>query len=105
MKFDNTYNEVVMHIAEGRSKSDYTIYHKTYTSAMDAVLEFVKTNGYTVDDEEWFMEVTTGNGRPSEGKTTRHNLSLYKGEKETRRRVHVQVFGMTTQYELNMYIS
>ena len=93
-------------------KKDYTIYHNTLTSAITEMLAFVKKNGYTVDDDEVFDTVSTGPKKPSDGKTNRYTLRLYKGDKEQRKSVHFQVYGIgsskqtaTGRYELNMYIS
>lgn len=94
---------------ERKSKSDYKIYHETYTSAVDEMLEFIKKNGYEISEDEIFNQITTGHGRPKNGSTTRHTLELTKNGKEQNKRLHVQVYDMGNSrgntYELNMYIS
>lgn len=88
-------------------KLDYKIYHKSFTDALDEVLAFVKKNGYEVKDDDIFNEVSTKypRARPSEGKTNSFKLQLYKDDKPSRRYVNFQVYGLSTQYELNIYIS
>jgi hypothetical protein len=85
-------------------KSDYEIYHKTYTSAVQEVIRFVEKNGYKVDEDDRFRIVGTGTRRPSEGKTTAFELPLYRQDgNPAMTKIVVQVYGMRTQFELNMY--
>lgn len=93
-------------------KKDYVIYHDTLTAAVTEVLAFVKKNGYTTNDEEFFDTVSTGPKKPSDGKTNRYTLSLYKGDKEQKKALHFQVYGIGSskrtpagRYELTAYIS
>jgi hypothetical protein len=83
------------------SKSDYTIYHNSFTEAVDEMVKFSEKNGYTIDPDEMWNEVSTRypRGRPAEGKTHRFDIKLAKN-----RVLHAQVFGMGKKYELNMYI-
>jgi len=90
-------------MAEG--KSNYPIYHDSYTKAMATALDFARRNGYTVTDTEIENEITFGQGKPSVGKTTKHSLQLMKGDKEQKKRLQVQVYGLDTKFELNMYIN
>ena len=86
-------------------KKDYEIYHKTFTSAVEEVEKFAEKNGYEIDSDEMFNKVGTGPKKPSVGKTNEYHLTLMKNGKEDRKKLHFQVHGMRTQYELNMYIS
>ncbi len=86
-------------------KKDYEIYHKTFTSAIEEVEKFAEKNGYEIDSDEMFNVVGTGPKRPGVGKTNKYHLTLMKNGKEDRKKLHFQVYGMKTQYELNMYIS
>ena len=86
-------------------KKDYEIYHKTFTSAVEEVEKFAEKNGYEIDSDEMFNKVGTGPKKPSVGKTNEYHLKLMKNGKEDRKKLHFQVYGMKTQYELNMYIS
>ena len=91
-------------LTERKSKKDYEVYHKSYTSAVDEMLAFIEKNGYEISEDEVFQSITVGPGRPGNGKTTRHSLELTKGGKEQRKRLQVQVYNMGSSYELNMYI-
>ena len=66
---------------------------------------FAEKNGYEIDSDEMFNVVGTGPKRPAVGKTNKYHLTLMKNGKEDRKKLHFQVYGMKTQYELNMYIS
>jgi len=89
-----------------KSKSDYEIYHDSYTSALSEVLDFVARNGYKVDEDLWFTNVSSGPRKPSAGKTNSFTLELEKGGKPTRKVVSFQVYGLESgRYELNAYIS
>lgn len=90
-------------ISEG--KQDYQIYHKSYTEAIQEMEAFAKKNGYELDDDEMFDKIGNGPRKPGEGKTNSFNIDLYKGGKKVNnRRLHAQVYGMGSRYELNMYI-
>lgn len=84
-------------------------YFESFTGAVEHVLRTVKKKGFEVDDEDWFSKVALGGrygrGRPSRGKTHSFSVRLLKNGKETRTKVHFQVYGMKDTYELNMYIS
>lgn len=97
-------------LSEG--KKDYTIYHNSFTDAVTEVIAFIKKNGFEYSDDEWFDTVSTGPKKPSDGKTNRYTLKLYKGDKEQKKAVHFQVYGIGSskrtaagRYELNLYIS
>ena len=66
----------------------------------------MKKNGYEIDDDEWFREVSTGPRKPSKGKTNSFSLPIYKNGKKQRKRVHFQVYGLDSgNYELTGYIA
>jgi hypothetical protein len=91
-------------------KSDYQIYHNTYTAAMQEVEKFVKKNGFTLDDEsdpenigaQQFDKVGMGPRKPTKGKTNKFTFDLYKNNKKTKKYLQVQVYG-DERFELNMY--
>lgn len=86
-------------------KKDFRIHHKSYTSAMQEAYYFAEKNGYQVDEEDIFQQVTTGRGKPSVGETRKHSLLLTKNGKPQRKALQVQVYGMDSgTYELNVYI-
>ena len=108
----NTVDTVNRLIVEG--KSDYEIYHSSYTSSVQEIERFVKKNGYTFGetkeeaDEQLFNVIGTGPPKPSKGKTNKIDLELWKGKKKQKKLLHAQVYNRGTSgntFELNMYIS
>ena len=87
------------HIDEKKG-SDYQLYHKDFSSAMQHAYAVAKKRGYTVDPEEIDNKVATGPRKPSSGKTNRYILGTDK-----KQNLHVQVANLDNKrYELNMYI-
>ena len=85
-------------------KSDYEVYHKSYTSAINAARDYAEKNGYEINDDDSFTKIGMGPRKPSEGKTNRFSIELSKDGKVQRKQLHIQVYGMKNQYELNAYI-
>ena len=80
--------------------SDYELYHKTFSGAMQHAYAHAKKKGFTVDPDEIDNKVATGPKKPSAGKTNRYILGTDKKQK-----VHIQVANLDNKrYELNMYI-
>lgn len=87
----------------------YAVYHNSYTSAIDAALNHAHAKGYTYDKEEAARTIGSGPKKPSEGKTNRISIDLYRyGKLEKNKRLHIQVYNMGKDlkkpYELNCYI-
>ena len=81
------------------------IYHNTYTAAIQTAIDAALAKGYETDDDNRYMEIGCGRGKPSEGQSTRHTLDLYKdGVLVKNRNLYIQVYGMSLSYELNYYI-
>tara|TARA_B110000503_G_C7041012_1_gene368211 strand:- start:319 stop:690 length:372 start_codon:yes stop_codon:yes gene_type:complete len=92
---------------KGATRSKFEIHHRSYTSAMKEAYDYAEVNGYLVDEDDIFQEVTTGRGRPKIGETRKHSLGLwgFKSGKKQRKALQVQVYGMESgTYELNAYI-
>lgn len=85
-------------------KSDYEVYHKSYTSAINAAREYAEKQGYEINNDDAFTKIGMGPRKPSEGKTNRFSIELSKDGKVQRKQLHIQVYGMKNQYELNAYI-
>lgn len=85
-------------------KSDYEVYHKSYTSAINAAREYAEKKGYEINDDDSFRKIGMGPRKPSEGKTNRFSIELSKDGKVQRKQLHIQVYGMKNGYELNAYI-
>ena len=86
-------------------KSDYEIYHKDYSTAVQAAIKQAEKRGFEVDMDDWHDKVATGPKKPSAGKTNSFSVNLMKDGKESKKKLHLQVYNMDNQkYELNMYI-
>jgi len=86
------------------AKSDYEVYHKSYTSAINAAREYAEKKGYDINDDDSFTKIGMGPRKPSEGKTNKFSIELSKDGKPSRKQLHIQVYGMRNSYELNAYI-
>jgi hypothetical protein len=106
------------------AKSDYPVYHFTYSAAINTAKEYAEKKGYEVDDEDSFRKIGMGPRKPSAGKTNRFSIELTKGGKPQKKLLHIQVYNMGTfkrdnsdgsytkslhggqdRYELNAYIN
>lgn len=86
-------------------KSNYEIYHNSFSSAVQTAAKYAELKGYTIVDDHWFNQIATGPKRPSEGNTNRYSIELEKDGKLQKKQLHIQVYGMGNKYELNCYIS
>lgn len=83
-------------------------YFTSYSGAITSALDSAKKKGFEVDEDDVFNQVTTGQGKPSKGKTVRHTLKLTKGGKAQKKALHIQVYNRGTNgktFELNSYIA
>lgn len=97
---DNIFKKIIK-----ESKKDYEVYHKSYTSAINAALDYAENKGYSYDKDETADKIGLGPKKPSEGKTNRFTIGLKKDGKEQKKSLHIQVYGMRNNYELNTYIN
>jgi hypothetical protein len=86
------------------AKSDYEVYHKSYTSAINAAKEYAEKKGYEINNDDSFTKIGMGPRKPSEGKTNRFDIELSKDGKVQKKKLQIQVYGMKNSYELNAYI-
>ncbi len=86
-------------------KESHGTYFKTFSEAVQHARADAEKRGFVVDDQDWFDLVTTGSGKPSEGKTFSASLGLTANGKPSNKRLSVQVYGMGSSYELNHYIA
>jgi len=86
------------------AKSDYEVYHKSYTSAIEAARAYAEKKGFEIDNDDAFTKIGVGPKKPSEGKTNSFSIRLSKDGKEQKKQLHIQVYGMKNSYELNAYI-
>ena len=88
-----------------KEASEYPVYNKTYTSAIEAARAYALKKGYEIEDDEMFTKVAMNSKRPGVGKTTRVSLELMRNGKPQKKMLHIQVYGMDRYgYELNTYI-
>ena len=87
------------------NKKGYEIYHNSYTSAINAALEYAEKNGYTYDQEETAKKIEMGPKKPDEGVTNRFMITLFKDGVEQKKALQIQIYGMGEGYELNCYIA
>jgi hypothetical protein len=95
-------------VTERRKDSAQDTYFSTYSAAVQYAKAQAEKQGYEVEEDDWFQQVTTGKGKPGRGKTTRHTLKLMKNGKPTRKGLAIQVYNRDTDkntYELNYYVS
>ena len=86
-------------------KSDYEIYHKDYSTAVQTAIKQAEKRGYEVDMDDWHDKVATGPKKPSSGKTNSFSVNLMKDGKPSKKKLQMQVYNMDNhKYELNMYI-
>jgi hypothetical protein len=86
-------------------------YFDSYAKAVSTVYEYVESQGYKINDDDWFREVTVG-GKPKAGNTkTSWGIGLSKNGKELRKCLHIDVYRIempdyaNDRFELNWYIS
>lgn len=87
-------------------QAEPTAYHKSYTSAINAVEDYAKYKGFELDQDEYSKAYIDAFFKPTEGQTKRDTLTLFKGGKAQRKMLHVQIYRMNpTTYEFNAYIN
>lgn len=87
------------------SKSDFEVYHKTYSSAVSEALKYVNSRGFETNGDEVWEKISIGPKKPSEGQTNKVTLTLLKDGKEQKKALHFQIYNMGQKYELNLYIN
>ena len=88
-----------------QEKSDYEVYHKDYSGAVQTAIKQAEKRGFEVDMDDWHDKVATGPKKPSAGKTNSFSINLMKDGKPSKKKLQMQVYNMDNhKYELNMYI-
>lgn len=87
------------------AKSDFQVYHNTYSSAVDAALEYARSRGYEVVEDDVWDQISVGPAKPKDGVTNRASIGLTKDGKPQRKMLQIQIYGMGNKYELNAYIN
>ena len=91
------------HPRDAAKKKGYTLYHKSFTDAINHALAHHELNGHTISDDSRDRHIAMGPRKPSEGKTVSHNIPA----EQKNRRIHMQIHnrGGKTPFELNTYSS
>lgn len=92
-----------------KSIKKYQIYHNSFSSAVKTAREMVESIGYEISESSWFVQITTGLGRPKEGKTFKCSINLLKDSIPQKKMLHIQIYNMgndiANNFELNFYIN
>ena len=113
-KHDNEYGGVIATYkyvggkkTTNEAKSDYTLYHPTYSAAVQHARSKLQDKGLEIHDDDWFHHVNNGPKKPSPGDTNSLHIPLQKDGKESKKLAHIQVYNRGHEhgnsYELNMY--
>ena len=87
------------------------VYWPTFSGAVQHARAEAEKRGFEVDEDDWFSQINTGQGKPRNGQTTKANIGLWKDGKLSRKTLSIQVYNMGLKleyaktYELNFYIS
>jgi hypothetical protein len=102
---EERYNNLKGLITEGNEP--FSVYHKSYGSAIDAIGDYAASLGFELDMEEYRNTYLDAFFKPKPGETKRDSLSLYKSGKEQSKMLHVQIYNMgeSGTFELNMYVN
>ena len=110
--FEKKASLELLKIARLLTGGRYPIHHRSFTSAAGAARELAEKSGFEIDEEDWFMDVTTGPRKPGAGKTNSYRIPLMKNGEPVRKMLVFQVYGMektrgvhSGTYELTAYIS
>ena len=85
-------------------ESEYQVIHNNYSSAVSEIEKFAEKRGLTIKEDEIWNQISVGPRKPKDGVTNKFHLSIEKDGKEQKKNLQVQITGVGTKYELNMYI-
>lgn len=78
----------------------------TMAAGINYALSKIEKKGFTTDPEELATVVGMGPSKPSDGKTNKYHISLYKNGKLQKKMLQIQITGLGSRgYELNYYIN
>jgi len=94
------------YIAEAKNTT-YTLYHKSYTDAINHALDWHEKQGLKVDDDDRWQKISVGSKKPREDETTRIQIPATNHRTGRSHMIMIQVYnkGGATPYELNTYSS
>lgn len=84
------------------------VYFDTFSAAVQHARQHTELRGFEIDEDDWWREVSVGDGRPKEGRDTRITVGLIKNGIPQKKSLHIQVYNRglkyKNNYELNFYI-
>ena len=83
-------------------------YFSSYRDCVEESLKRANAKGFETNETDVFVLVSINTSKPSNGKTTKYHLPLYKDGESVEQYLHVQVYNRGVEgntYELNCYIS
>lgn len=83
---------------------DYPVYHKSFSSAVQAAKDYIEARGFQISDDEIWNKISVGPAKPQDGKYNRYSLEISKNGKEQKKAFHIQVYNTGHNYELNCYV-
>jgi hypothetical protein len=88
-------------------QESYTLYHKSYTDAVNHAFAHHAKSGLKSSDDDRMQHVGLGSKKPGEGKTTTVNIPATHEKTGKKHMIHIQVYnkGGSKPYELNTYSS
>ena len=76
MKLDDFKKMIEKQLNEG--KNDYKTYHNSFSSAVQEAENYAIKNGYEVNKDDWWSEISTGPKKPNDGQTNKYTIKLIK---------------------------
>lgn len=89
------------------NESKDQVYFNSFSEAVQYARKQIEDRGFEIDEDDWFSQVNTGQGRPKNGSTTKATIGLLKNGKPQRKALHISVSDRGTSsnsYELNYYV-
>ncbi len=98
-------------LSESRDQSRFA----TYSGAVQYARSKAELEGYEIDEDDWYREITVGPGKPGGDMpitsdvtpSVRHNISLFRNGKKSRKDLHIVISYLEKgnyPYELVSYI-
>ncbi len=88
--------------------ANYELYYSSFSDAVQAARKYAEDMGYTINDDIWFSNISTGPAKPDEGETNGYVIPLMINGQESKAILAIQVFNrgnnVGNNYELNCYV-
>ena len=81
-------------------------YFETYSEAIKQAIEDTEKKGYTLNKDDIFNQITTGEGKPRPNETRRHRIEI---DNKKNKNLNIQIYNRGNEiirnFELNYYIA